>query len=69
VKWEGREHGAESDSDNSGSTLAYLSPGITAELGARSTAFAFVQLPVLQRVNGLQLEPKWILSLGVNHSF
>ncbi|HEY4246005.1 MAG TPA: hypothetical protein VGM64_04060 [Lacunisphaera sp.] len=69
VKWEGREHGAESDSENSGSTLVYLSPGITAELGAKSTEFVFVQLPVLQRVNGMQLEPKWILSLGVNHSF
>jgi hypothetical protein len=65
LKTEGREHGAEADTPNSGSTIAYLSPGLTAELSPRTTSFVFVQLPVYQRVNGLQLEPKWVLSLGV----
>jgi len=64
VKVEGREHGAQADTANSGGVFAYVSPGVTLEAGARATAFAFVQLPVRQRVNGLQLEPKWILSLG-----
>ena len=64
VKWEGREHGAEADIANSGGTLAYLSPGITVELAIHTSAFLFVQLPVYQRVNGLQLEPKWLLSFG-----
>ena len=67
VKTEGREHGAEADTPNSGDTLAYLSPGVTAEVTPRSSAFLFVQLPVYQRVNGLQLEPRWILSLGLRH--
>jgi hypothetical protein len=65
VKTEGREHGAEADVPNSGSTIAYLSPGVTAELSQQANAFVFVQLPVYQRVNGLQLEPKWLLSVGV----
>ena len=65
VKWEGREHGTEADADNGGGTLAYLSPGLTAELGKNSSAFVFVQLPVYQRGNGLQLEPEWILSIGL----
>lgn len=65
VKTEGREHGFEGDTANSGGTLAYLSPGLTAELADRASAFAFVQLPVYQRVNGLQLEPRWILSVGL----
>ena len=69
VKWEGREHGAEADTDNSGNTLAYLSPGLTAELSKNSSAFVFVQLPVYQRVNGLQLEPRWILSTGLRLQF
>jgi hypothetical protein len=64
-KAEGREHGDEADTPNSGSTIVYLSPGLTAEVGARVSAFAFVQLPVYQRVNGLQLEPKWVLSTGI----
>ena len=69
LKWEGHEHGAEADTGNSGSTLAYLSPGLTAELGGNFTGFVFVQAPVYQRVNGLQLEPRWILSFGFRHHF
>jgi hypothetical protein len=65
IKTEGREHGAQADTANSGGTLAYLSPGLTAELSGRASAFVFVQLPVYQHVNGLQLEPKWILSVGL----
>ena len=65
LKTEGREHGAEADTPNSGGTLAYLSPGVTAEISTTSNAFVFVQLPVYQRVNGLQLEPRWLLSVGL----
>ena len=65
VKSEGREHGAAADTANSGGTLVYLSPGVTAEPAANASAFVFVQLPVYQRVNGLQLEPRWILSAGL----
>ncbi|HWA86746.1 MAG TPA: hypothetical protein VG710_11015 [Opitutus sp.] len=64
VRWETREHGREADTPNSGNTLAYLSPGVTAGLGANTTAFVFVQLPVYQRVNGLQLEPHSLLTVG-----
>jgi hypothetical protein len=64
LKAESREHGPEADTANSGGTFAYLSPGITAEVTARTHAFVFVQLPVYQHVTGLQLEPRWLLSLG-----
>jgi len=69
LKTEGREHGPEADTANSGGTLAYLSPGLTATVGEHSRGFIFVQLPFYQRVNGLQLEPEWILSLGLRGSF
>ena len=65
IKAENREHGAEADTANSSGTLAYLSPGVTVELATHASAFVFVQLPVYQRVNGLQLEPKWLLSVGL----
>ena len=64
IKTESRERGAEADTANSGGTLAYLSPGITTEITSRASGFVFVQLPVYQRVNGLQLEPRWIISIG-----
>ena len=69
LKTESREHGSEGDTTNSGGTHVYLSPGVTAEITARSSAFVFVQLPVYQRVNGLQLEPRWTLSTGVRVKF
>ncbi|HVW19685.1 MAG TPA: hypothetical protein VHC86_00575 [Opitutaceae bacterium] len=65
ARWDSREHGPEADTPNSGDTAVFLSPGLTIEAGAAGSIFAFVQLPVYQRVNGLQLEPRWLLSVGV----
>jgi hypothetical protein len=65
LKSETREHGAGADTANSGGNFVHLSPGVTAELTTHIHAFAFVQLPVYQRVNGLQLEPQWLLSVGL----
>ncbi|HVU32678.1 MAG TPA: hypothetical protein VHE61_04540 [Opitutaceae bacterium] len=65
ARWDAREHGPEADTANSGGFSAYLSPGLTAELGSRTTGFVFVQVPVYRRLNGLQLTPKAIISLGV----
>ncbi len=69
ARWEGREAGVNSDAANSGGTFVYLSPGVTADLGAWASAFAFVQVPVYQRINGLQLEPRWLISTGVRFRF
>ena len=65
ARWDGRESGPNADRDNSGDTLVYLSPGISADLGTRWHAFAFLQVPVYQRVNGLQITPRWLLTLGL----
>ncbi|RCS29990.1 hypothetical protein DEO45_07890 [Rhodanobacter denitrificans] len=67
IHGEQRESGRQSDRPNSGATYAYLSPGVSAKLTSRLDAFAFVQLPVWQRVNGLQLEPRRLWSLGVRY--
>ncbi len=64
---EQRESGAMADVANSGATLAYLSPGVAVKLTRRLNAFAFVQLPVYRHVNGLQLEPKRLWSLGLQY--
>lgn len=62
---EQRESGAQADRVNSGATLAYLSPGLSTRLTRRLDVFAFVQFPLWQRVNGLQLEPRRLWSLGM----
>ncbi len=66
---EGRESGAESDRANSGATLVYFSPGASLAASERASVYLFGQVPVYQRVNGLQLEPKWSVSVGVHTTF
>ncbi|MFN7958936.1 MAG: hypothetical protein U0P46_11535 [Holophagaceae bacterium] len=63
---EGRESGVNADGENSGATLVYLSPGLTFTLSPRFQVYAFAQVPVAQRVTGLQIEPRWSASLGLH---
>jgi len=69
VRAEGRESGLNADVDNSGATLVYLSPGMTFNLSPRFQVYAFAQVPVAQRVTGLQIEPRWSASLGMHWTF
>ncbi|HJV48768.1 MAG TPA: hypothetical protein VJ549_05795 [Geothrix sp.] len=69
VRAEDRESGINADVANSGATLVYLGPGLTVEVTPTLQVFAFAQLPVAQRVNGLQLEPRWSASMGMHWSF
>jgi hypothetical protein len=66
VRTEERESGANADVANSGATLAYLGPGINARLGESLSVYAFVQVPVYARVNGYQLEPRYLASIGLH---
>jgi hypothetical protein len=64
ARLDGRERGLNADTDNSGGIAVYASPGLTVEAGPNRSLFAFLQVPVYQRVNGLQLEPRWLISAG-----
>jgi len=65
---EGRESGANADVENSGATLLYLGPGVTVTVAKDLKAYAFVQVPVYQNVNGYQLEPRFTVSAGLHYS-
>ena len=69
LRTEQRESGAAADVANSGATLIYLSPGATVNLRRGIQAYAFVQVPVHQRVNGIQLEPRSSVSVGLHVAF
>lgn len=69
VRAEKPESGANADIANSGATLAYLSPGVTLNFSRRFAGFVFVQAPVWQRVNGLQIEPRYSISAGLHYIF
>jgi hypothetical protein len=66
---ERREQGVNADVENSGATLVYLSPGITWNPTHRLSIYAFVQAPLYQRVNGLQLEATQFASIGMHYHF
>jgi hypothetical protein len=62
-----KDTGANADRANSGGEQLYVSPGVTVPMGDSLSAYGSVQIPVYQRVNGYQLAPKAILSLGLSY--
>ena len=52
-----------------GGNLLYLAPGVSATLGEGFRAYAYVQIPLAQNVNGVQLTAKEIISVGIRKSF
>ncbi len=63
------DEGANADQISTGGTLLYLSPGLSASVSTQVSVYGFVQLPVYQDVNGVQLAPRYTASLGVRYSF
>lgn len=62
-----KDRGANSDTYNSGGEQLYATPGASARLGPRASAFAYVQVPVYQRVTGYQITPRATLSAGIQY--
>jgi len=56
-------------SPTTGGTLAYLAPGISVRVGGGASVYGFVQFPVYQNVNSLQLVPRYTVTLGVRRFF
>lgn len=65
----GRDDGVEADAENSGGTHIDLSPGVTVAVSKQTRLYGFVQLPIYQRVGGLQLASRWTASVSLNFAF
>lgn len=63
------DSGAQAEPSNSGSTTINLSPGVTIGVGHAATIYAYVQLPLYQKVTGIQLVPSSSLALGWTSDF
>jgi len=61
----GKDAGSNADRPNSGGEELDLSPGFSARIAQRVTAFGYVEVPLYARVNGYQLVPKVKTSLGL----
>lgn len=64
-----RDSGDNADIYSTGGTLVYLSPGVSVPINKQASVYGFVQLPIYQDVNGVQLTPRYTASLGARYSF
>jgi len=63
------DSGTAADTWSTGGTLLYATPGILYKLTDQTQVYANVQLPVYQNLNGIQLAPSFIASMGVRVHF
>jgi len=61
--------GAQADSLSTGGTLLYISPGVSVSVSNYVSVYGFIQLPVYQDLNGVQLAPHFTTSVGMRYSF
>ena len=67
--WKERDAGANAEPEDSGGTFVHLSPGVGVTLGDKTQLYGFVQLPIYQNVNGVQLTADWSIAAGLSHRF
>ena len=59
-----RDGGAQAEPEDSGGRFAFIAPGLGYNLGRDTQLYGFVQVPVYQYVNGVQLTADWSLVAG-----
>ena len=64
-----RDRGSEAEPRDTGGKFVYFSPGATFAVTQNAQLHGFVQLPVYQYVNGVQLTADWSLAAGVSIRF
>ena len=65
----GRDSGEEAEPDDSGQVQLLASPGISWNPAKNAQLYAFVQFPLWQRVNGVQLTADWSALAGLSWRF
>jgi len=64
-----RDSGANAEPEDSGQRLLYVSPGVSWNASPNAQLYAFVQIPLYQAVNGVQLTADWSAMAGVSWRF
>ena len=67
--WRGRDAGILSEPDDTGGRALFASPGASFAFSREWQGYAFVQLPVAQHVNGVQLVARRALVFGASARF
>jgi len=69
ANFKGRDSGADAEPEDSGQRQVFVSPGVSWNVTRDAQLYAFVQLPVYQAVNGVQLTADWSALAGVSFRF
>jgi hypothetical protein len=64
-----RDRGSEAEPASSGGDFLFVSPGLSYELTDKLQVYGFVQLPLYQHVNGVQLTADWAAVAGAGMRF
>lgn len=64
-----RDSGLQAEPEDTGGKFVYFSPGATYAVTQNAQLYGFVQLPMYQYVNGVQLTADWSLAAGVSVRF
>ncbi|WP_374503489.1 transporter [Zoogloea sp.] len=65
----GRDNGAEAEPEDTGGRALFLSPGVSYAVAKGVQLYGFVQLPVYQKVNGVQLTAEQSFVAGASFRF
>jgi hypothetical protein len=64
-----KDSGDAADTFSTGGTLVYVTPGFIVPINESLSVYSSLQIPVYQNVNGIQLTPSYIFSLGAHLNF
>ena len=64
-----RDSGAQAEPEDTGGGFLFVSPGISYALTKTTQVYAFVQKPLYQYVNGVQLTADWSALVGISTRF
>ena len=67
--YKGRDSGANAEAEDSGQKACFVSPGVSWNLARAAQLYAFVQVPLWHKVNGVQLTAEWSALAGVSWRF
>jgi hypothetical protein len=63
------DRGAQAEPEDTGGKFVFVSPGLSYAFTRKLQAYGFVQLPIYQDVNGVQLVAKYAFAAGLNVRF
>ena len=64
-----RDQGLEAEPEDTGGKFLFVSPGVSYAVSRAAQVYGFLQLPVYQDVNGVQLVARYSFAVGMNVRF